>query len=224
MKRLHDMPFGAYYDPDSTRFRLWAPSAREVLLRLDHADTHAALPMSPLQGGWFERDMKGLLPGCRYRFQVDGGLLVPDPASRSNPDGVHAASELTDPCSFEWQDENWCGRPWHEAVVYEVHVGCASPQGSFAGLEQRLGYLAELGVTALQIMPLAATPGRRNWGYDGVLAYAPAAAYGPPDALKSLIQSAHRLGIMVLLDVVYNHFGPEGNYLHVYARDFFTER
>ncbi|MBL8471819.1 MAG: malto-oligosyltrehalose trehalohydrolase [Rhodocyclaceae bacterium] len=224
MKRQHHMPWGTRHAAASTMFRFWAPAAQEVLLHLETGAENLTLPMQRTGLGWFERSVDSLAPGCRYRFQADCGLLVPDPASRSNPDGVHAASELIDPAAFDWQDDDWRGRPWHEAVLYEVHTGSFSPEGNFAGIERRLDHLADLGVTALQLMPVAATPGRRNWGYDGVLAYAPAAAYGPPQALKSLVQSAHRRGIMVLLDVVYNHFGPEGNYLHVYARDFFTDR
>jgi malto-oligosyltrehalose trehalohydrolase len=130
-----------------------------------------------------------------------------------------------DPGAFDWQDEGWPGRPWEEAVVYELHVGTFSPEGTFAGVERRLDYLASLGVTAIELMPVGDFPGRWSWGYDGVLPFAPDASYGRPEDLKRLVQAAHARGLMVLLDVVYNHFGPEGNYLHVFARDaFFTER
>jgi maltooligosyltrehalose trehalohydrolase len=138
---------------------------------------------------------------------------------------VHGASEVIDPGAFAWEDGDWNGRPWAEAVLYELHVGTFSPEGTFAGAQRRLDYLAELGVTAIELMPVGDFPGRCNWGYDGVLPFAPDASYGRPEDLKRLIQAAHRRGLMVLLDVVYNHVGPEGNYLHVYARDaFFTER
>jgi malto-oligosyltrehalose trehalohydrolase len=174
--------------------------------------------------GWFELTVPGASAGTRYRFRTDSGLLVPDPASRYNPDDVHSASMVVDPGAFDWQDESWHGRPWEEAVIYELHVGTFTAQGDFDGVRRKLDYLAELGVTALELMPVADFPGRRNWGYDGVLPYAPDASYGSPEALKLLVQEAHARGLMVLLDVVYNHFGPEGNYLHAYVPDFFNER
>jgi 1,4-alpha-glucan branching enzyme/maltooligosyltrehalose trehalohydrolase len=158
----------------------------------------------------------------RYRFRIDGGLLVPDPASRSNPDGVHGASMVVDPRDFAW-DDNWHGRPWHEAVLYELHVGTFTPEGTFRAAEARLAELARIGITAIELMPLAAFGGRFGWGYDGVLPFAPHAAYGSPDELRHLVQAAHRLGLMVFVDVVYNHFGPDGNYLHAYAPAFFSK-
>ena len=219
------MPFGASPTGDGeTRFRLWAPGARSVELLIGAGTDPAAVPMQALSDGWFDRTVPAG-PGTRYRFRVDGGLAVPDPASRFNPEDVHGASEVVDPGAFDWQDEGWPGRPWEEAVVYELHVGTFSPEGTFAGVERRLDYLADLGVTAIELMPVADFPGRCNWGYDGVLPFAPDASYGRPEDLKRLVQAAHARGLMVLLDVVYNHFGPEGNYLHVFARDaFFTER
>jgi malto-oligosyltrehalose trehalohydrolase len=219
------MPFGTSPTGNGeTRFRLWAPGARSVVLLIGTGADPGAVPMHALSDGWFERTVRAG-PGTRYRFRVDGGVAVPDPASRFNPDDVHGASEVIDPNAFDWQDGDWPGRPWEEAVVYELHVGTFSPQGTFAGVERRLDYLADLGVTAIELMPVAAFPGRCNWGYDGVLPFAPDASYGRPEDLKCLVQSAHRRGLMVLLDVVYNHFGPEGNYLYVYARDaFFTDR
>ncbi len=219
------MPFGAVPTGSGEAcFRLWAPGAGSVELLLGTGDSPVAIPMNALTAGWFERTAAAPA-GTRYRFRVDAGLAVPDPASRFNPDDVHGASEVVDPGAFEWQDSEWKGRPWEEAVVYELHVGTFSPEGTFAGVEYRLDYLAALGVTAVELMPLGDFPGRWNWGYDGVLPFAPDAVYGRPEDLKRLVQAAHRRGIMVLLDVVYNHFGPEGNYLYVYARDaFFTER
>jgi maltooligosyltrehalose trehalohydrolase len=136
---------------------------------------------------------------------------------------VHGPSEVIHPEAFEWRQNNWHGRPWEETILYELHLGTFSPEGTFAGAERKLDYLAELGITAIELMPLSSFPGQRNWGYDGVLPYAPAAAYGRPDELKQLIDSAHSKKMMVFLDVVYNHFGPEGNYLHLYAPQFFTE-
>ena len=134
------------------------------------------------------------------------------------------ASEVIDPSAYAWRDERWHGRPWAEAVIYELHVGTFSPEGTFAGVERRLDYLRDLGVTAIELMPIADFPGKRNWGYDGVLPYAPDAAYGRPEDLKRLVDAAHERGLMMFLDVVYNHFGPEGNYLNAYACEFFTER
>jgi len=221
MIRRHDMPFGASVGDDGVRFRLWAPSAGQVTLCLEDGPE---LPMPAAGEGWYELTSTAARAGSRYRFRVDGKLRVPDPASRYNPDDVHGASEVIDPAAFDWQDGDWRGRPWHEAVIYELHVGSFSPEGTFAGVEARLDDLAATGITAIELMPVADFPGTRNWGYDGVLPYAPDAAYGRPEGLKRLVQAAHARGLMVLLDVVYNHFGPEGNYLHVYARRFFNER
>lgn len=222
MKRRHDMPFGAQMTDDGVRFRLWAPSCARAGLKLD--DESRLRPMHALEGGWHELVLPGVRAGARYRFQVNDGFLVPDPASRFNPDDVHGASEVIDPAAFDWQDSAWRGRPWEEAVIYELHVGTFSPEGNFDGVRQRLDYLAALGVTAIELMPVADFPGARNWGYDGALLFAPDSRYGRPASLKALVQAAHARNMMVLLDVVYNHFGPEGNYLHVYAREFFSER
>jgi 1,4-alpha-glucan branching enzyme/maltooligosyltrehalose trehalohydrolase len=218
------MPFGAQITPEGVRFRLWAPDCERVELCLEDAVHPQVLPMSGRGDGWFELTVAEAGAGTRYRFAVDDGLRVPDPASRSNPDDVHGASEVVDPAAFRWQDTNWRGRRWEEAVVYELHVGTFSPAGSFAGVAERLDYLAGLGVTAIELMPVADFPGARNWGYDGVLPFAPDSRYGRPEDLKALVDAAHARGLMVLLDVVYNHFGPEGNYLHVYAQPFFSRR
>jgi len=214
------MPFGAEIAADGVRFALWAPSAREVRLVLDGADRS----MEKLDDGWYRLTSSEAREGSRYGYRIDGNLVVPDPASRFQPDDVHGLSLVLDPRSFMWSDGEWQGRPWEEAVFYEVHVGTATPEGTYAGLMGRLETLRDLGVTAIELMPLAEFPGRRNWGYDGVLPFAPDAAYGRPDELKRLINRAHELGLMMFLDVVYNHFGPSGNYLHAYARSFFTER
>ncbi|MFY9326933.1 MAG: malto-oligosyltrehalose trehalohydrolase [Georgfuchsia sp.] len=220
MNRLHAMPFGAeLHSGGGVRFRLWAPGVEDVALQIDDGQ---ALPMSAAAEGWFELTVPSAHAGCRYRFRLPDGLQVPDPASRFNPDDVHGHSEVIDPTAFDWPDGNWHGRLWEEAVIYELHVGCFTPAGSFAGVIERLDYLAGLGVTALEIMPVADFPGRRNWGYDGVLPFAPDASYGRPEDFKRLVAAAHERGLMVLLDVVYNHFGPEGNYLHAYAPAFFN--
>ncbi|HEV2269132.1 MAG TPA: malto-oligosyltrehalose trehalohydrolase [Steroidobacteraceae bacterium] len=226
MRRRHEMPFGAQVlSGGQVRFRLWAPAARRADLVLESSRGPArTLPMEMRAGGWAELVTDAAQAGSRYRFSVDGGTPVPDPASRRNPQGVHGPSEVVDPGSFDWTDEEWRARPWREAVVYELHVGTFTPQGTFAGVARKLEHLQRLGVTAIEIMPVAEFPGSRGWGYDGVLPYAPASAYGSPEDLKSLVCAAHAHGLAVMLDVVYNHFGPEGNYLHLYAPQFFTER
>jgi maltooligosyltrehalose trehalohydrolase len=222
MKRKHEMPFGAEIrDDGTTRFCLWAPKASSVAVQFK--DRQRALPMSRGDEGWFELTTEARA-GAQYSFKIDDKQLVPDPASRFQPSGVHGPSEVIDPFAYDWQHSSWKGRPWDEAIVYELHVGTFSPHGTFAGVEAKLDYLVELGVTAVELMPLASFPGVRKWGYDGVLSYAPSRPYGRPHDLKRLIDSAHAKNLMVFLDVVYNHFGPEGNYLGLYAPDFFTER
>jgi len=216
------MPFGAELSPAGTRFRLWAPAAREVELDLDMHGSRRRFGMSALADGWFEANLADAAAGTRYAFRIDGGMSVPDPASRCNPDDVHRPSMVVDPLAYEWRDAGWTGRPWEEAVFYELHVGTFTPAGTFAAAIERLDYLADLGVTAVELMPLADFPGKRNWGYDGVLPFAPDASYGTPAELKRLIDAAHSRSLMVFLDVVYNHFGPEGNYLHTYAPQFFN--
>jgi maltooligosyltrehalose trehalohydrolase len=180
--------------------------------------------MTAAEGGWFEVLCEEAHPGTRYTFRLPSGIKVPDPASRYQPDDVHGPSEVVNPCDFEWTDGDWQGRPWEEAVLYELHVGAFTRQGGFAGVQAKLDHLARLGVTVLQLMPLADFPGKRGWGYDGVLPYAPDSAYGRPEDLKQLVNAAHDRGMMVMLDVVYNHFGPDGNFLGHYARSFFTHR
>jgi maltooligosyltrehalose trehalohydrolase len=203
--------WGPRIEGDGVVFRLYAPDGKTVGVRVDSA-TH---PMSPRGDGWFDGRVaaKG---GAKYKFSIDD-KEVPDPASRRqagdvNDDSVVATS------NFAWRNTSWRGRPWHETVIYELHAGLL---GGFAGIDVRLGALAALGVTAIELMPIADFPGRRNWGYDGALTYAPDSAYGSPDELRHLIDAAHGHGLMVFLDVVFNHFGPDGNYLADYARDFF---
>jgi 1,4-alpha-glucan branching enzyme/maltooligosyltrehalose trehalohydrolase len=225
MQQYHHMPFGAELTARGTvRFRLWAPAARKVELCLESKPKVAPLAMISQGDGWFELETERATVGSLYRYRIDGEAQVPDPASRFQPQDVHGPSEVINPANFEWQDQKWTGRPWEEAVIYEIHVGTFTAEGTFHALEDRLGYLAELGITALELMPVADFPGRWNWGYDGVCLFAPDSCYGRPQALKSLVQAAHAHGLMIFLDVVYNHFGPEGNYLHQYAPDFFTQR
>ena len=223
MRHGHAMPFGAEHRAGRTRFRLWAPSVAKVRLELGR-ESPRVLDMRALAAGWHELEVADAAPGTPYRFRVRDDLTVPDPASRSNPWDVNAPSVVVDPEAYEWRDDSWRGRPWHEAVVYELHVGTFTPEGTFASAIARLDHLASLGITAIELMPLADFAGGRNWGYDGVLQFAPDAAYGTPEDLKRLVDAAHAKGLMVLLDVVYNHFGPEGNYLGEYAKGFFNPK
>jgi 1,4-alpha-glucan branching enzyme/maltooligosyltrehalose trehalohydrolase len=231
------MRFGASLrgDAGGVDFRLWAPAAKQASVLVYDTGAAPASGSPPSRGfrnfvvhaarrdssSWWECHVPDAGVGTLYHWRIDDELNVPDPASRSNPFGVHEPSCVVDPLAFDW-DDGWTGRPWHEVVLYELHVGAFTPEGTFAAAAQRLQELKDIGVTAIELMPLAAFPGRFGWGYDGVLPYAPHAAYGSPQDLKAFIQQAHRLGLMVFLDVVYNHFGPEGNYLHRYAPQFFS--
>lgn len=224
--RSHGMPFGTEVRTDGVAFRLWAPGATAVELALEQVNGGPEFfPMAGDGDGWYRLFSPGTGPGSRYRYRVDHHLLVPDPVSRCQAEDVHGPSVVIDPRAFPWRDASWRGRPWEEAVIYELHTGAFTPDGRFAGVSERLDYLVDLGITAIELMPVADFPGQRNWGYDGALLFAPDRAYGSPDDLKALVQAAHERNLMVLLDVVYNHFGPEGNYLYVYARNaFFDER
>jgi malto-oligosyltrehalose trehalohydrolase len=225
MNRHHKMPFGAECSDDgSVRFRLWAPAAQKVELCLGDVTRATHIPLERIDQGWFELVTDAAKARTQYRFRIDDGQKVPDPGSRFQPRDVHGPSEVIDPDAFAWNDDSWRGRPWEEAVIYEMHIGAFTPGGTFEAARERLDYLAELGITAIELMPVADFPGKRNWGYDGVLPFAPDSTYGRPDDLKEFVQSAHSRGLMVLLDVVYNHFGPDGNYLGCYAPQFFTER
>jgi len=210
-------PFGARLTADGAAFRLWAPAAKCVDLLLEKSH-----PMERGEDGWFSADISGAKAGTRYKFRIDGETDVPDPASAFQPDDVSGPSEVIDHGSYRWRIPEWRGRPWQETVLIETHVGTFTKQGTYRAMIDKLDHLVETGVTALELMPLADFAGSRNWGYDGVLWYAPDSAYGRPDDLKTLIDEAHLRGLMAFLDVVYNHFGPEGNYLGRYAPCFFT--
>ena len=221
MHRFGELPFGAEVQPDGVRFRLWAPGASAVSLQIEAADT-PILPMANEPGGWFALSTSLARPGARYRYLVNGQAF-PDPASRYQPEGVHGASEVIEPRAYDWSDLGWRGRRWEEVVLYELHLGTFSETGDFAGAAEHLDHIVDLGATAVELMPIAAFPGSHDWGYDGVFLYAPASAYGRPDDLKRLVEACHRRGLAIFLDVVYNHFGPEGNYLSAIAPDFFTD-
>jgi maltooligosyltrehalose trehalohydrolase len=213
----HTLPFGAQpIGGGKTRFRFWAPSRDHVDLEIEGGETIA---MTPSADGWFEAQAQ-CGPGALYRYRLDADLAVPDPASRWQPQDVHGPSAVFDPCAYRWVNTHWHGRRWEETVLYELHVGA---MGGYNSVKARLPELAALGITAIELMPLNDFPGRHNWGYDGVLPFAPDSAYGTPDELKALIDAAHGHGLQVFLDVVYNHFGPDGNYLHSYAKPFFKE-
>lgn len=221
----HAMPFGTELVAEGgVCFRLWAPTAKSVELCLEsgHGDK-MPIPMTAAKNGWYRCQVPQAGPGSRYQFRINGGLCVPDPASRCQAEDVHGPSEVIDPAAFAWPDDDWKGRPWEETVLYELHVGAFTAEGTFKAVEERLDSLAELGVTAIELMPVADFPGTRNWGYDGVLPFAPDRSYGRPEDLKQLVAAAHARNLMVFMDVVYNHFGPEGNYLHLYSAPFFTE-
>jgi malto-oligosyltrehalose trehalohydrolase len=208
------LSFGATLQtPERTVFRLWAPKQETVAVR---GEGGADIPMRRLADGWFEAEA-ACGAGTAYRYALGSGLVVPDPASRAQAEDVHGPSLVVDPRSYRWRNPTWRGRPWPETVLYELHAGLF---GGFTGVRGELRRFADLGITAIELMPVNDFPGRRNWGYDGVLPFAPDRAYGTPDELKALIDSAHHLGLQVFLDVVYNHFGPDGNYLAAYSGMF----
>ncbi|SNB78354.1 maltooligosyl trehalose hydrolase [Arboricoccus pini] len=214
------MPFGAQPQPDgSVRFGLWAPDIDDVALAIGDE----RLPMRREANGWFTLVRLNTAPGTAYRFALPNGMLVPDPASQAQLGGPEGPSLVVDQTRYRWHQTDWRGRPFEEAVILELHAGAFAAPGGFQAVAERLDGLAELGITAIELMPIADFVGARGWGYDGVLPYAPASIYGSPDALKALVDAAHARGIMVFLDVVYNHFGPAGNFLPAYAGSFFTK-
>jgi maltooligosyltrehalose trehalohydrolase len=211
--------YGATLRGETTRFRLWAPNAQSVTLQIQGKGSFS---MPPTGGGVFSAEISAKA-GDRYFYQLDDSKPLPDPVSRLLPQGVHGPTEIVDPNAFSWTDQNWRGRPFSEYVIYELHVGTFSLSGTFDGVCERLAYLKDLGITAIEIMPVAAFPGERNWGYDGVSLYAVQASYGGPEGLKRLVDAAHQIGLAVILDVVYNHLGNEGNYLACFG-PYFTSK
>jgi maltooligosyltrehalose trehalohydrolase len=220
VRRRHVLPFGAEITPDGVQFRLWAPDAAAVSLQLERG---SEIAMAAEGEGWFALTTTRAGAGSLYRYRI-GAACYPDPAARSQPNGVFGPSEVVDPLAYDWSDGDWPGICWQRAIIYELHVGAFSAAGDFIGVIQHLDDLMALGVTLIELMPVAECPGRWNWGYDGVLPFAPASRYGGPAGLKSLVDACHARGIGVILDVVYNHFGPEGNFLPAYARAFFTNQ
>jgi malto-oligosyltrehalose trehalohydrolase len=219
----HQMPAGATVTHrEGIRFRLWAPEADAVWLRCEGHDQD--LLMKQAAGGWHALMTNVAGPGTRYRYRLPDGTLVPDPASRFQPEGVGGPSEVIDPTAYRWGDAQWVAPSWADAIVYELHVGTFTAEGTFRAAIAKLDHVVNLGATCINLMPVAQFPGERNWGYDGVFLYAPASQYGRPEDLKALVDGAHARGLMVMLDVVYNHFGPDGNWIPTYAPQIFADR
>ena len=215
---------GAWPADGGFRFRVWAPERQRVELVINPRSSAEETHRLERSSDGFHDGHFAAAAGARYAYLLDGEGPLPDPASRSQPEGVHGPSSLVDPSAFRWSDAQWRGLPLEDLIIYEAHVGTFSPEGTYAGLTERLNHLSSLGVTALELMPLAEFPGRRNWGYDGVDLFAPAASYGSPDDLRRLVDAAHRHGLAVLVDVVYNHFGPEGAYISRFSPYYFSDR
>lgn len=217
------MRIGAnYLAPGRCEFVVWAPRREAVAVQLV-APQKRLLPMKREERGYWRTEAEGIVPGTFYYYQLDGDLLRPDPASQSQPRGVHEVSQTIDHTAFNWQSAGWENLPLEDYRIYELHVGTFTPEGTFSSAIARLRYLKELGINAIELMPVAQFPGDRNWGYDGVYPFAPQSSYGGVDGLKSLVDACHREGIAVVLDVVYNHFGPEGNYTRDFA-PYFTDK
>lgn len=213
---------GASPRDGGVRFLVWAPAARALELVIEPGGARHA--MTPAGDGYHETFVTGLGAGTRYRYSMDGGDPLPDPASRFQPEGVHGPSLVVDPSTYRWNHDDWQGVPQQALVIYELHTGTFSPEGTFAGVRERLPLLKNLGVSAIELMPVADFPGRWNWGYDPAALFAPSRAYGSPDDLRALIDEAHGLGLAVFLDVVYNHLGPDGAYLLAFSRRFFIDK
>jgi maltooligosyltrehalose trehalohydrolase len=216
--------FGALPRAGAVRFRVWAPAAHELTLTLETGEAAGTRLMPRDEAGVHDLIVEGAAAGDRYHYRIDGGAPRPDPASRFQPEGVHGPSEVVEPFTFSWTDGRWRGRSAADLVIYELHVGTFSPEGTFDGARGRLRQLRDLGVTAIELMPVADFAGGRNWGYDGVCLFAPSRAYGRPDDLRRLVNEAHGLGLSVFLDVVYNHLGPEGAYLPQFNPHYLTDR
>jgi maltooligosyltrehalose trehalohydrolase len=224
---MPDRPvLGAIRQGSATHFRVWAPDHTSVELVLERGDTHDVRALTrDIRGCWCGV-FDDVRPGDRYRYRLgkDDRRVFPDPASRFQPDGVHGPSEVIDLAAFRWTDHDWQPPRREDLVIYELHVGTFSPHGTFRGVMDRLPYLAQLGVSAIELMPVGDFPGTRNWGYDGVAIFAPSRAYGRPDDLQALVNAAHQHGLAVFLDVVYNHLGPDGAYANVFSPYYFTDR
>ncbi len=219
------LPLGAQVTENGVRFRVWAAGVEQAEVVLFEAGQEAgSYPLKRDETGYFLGQVENARAGTRYMYRLDGDKLRPDPASRYQPEGIHGPSEVVNASAFEWHDEGWQGKPLGEMIIYEVHIGTATPEGTFEAFIEKLEYLKWLGVTAIELMPIGDFPGDRNWGYDGVDLFAPARAYGKPEDLRRLVDAAHQQGLAVIQDVVYNHLGPDGNYLRDFSREYFTNK
>ena len=223
-RAIHHPTLGALPFAGGVRFRVWAPEAREVEVLIDRGGRRSQHVCAAEHDGLWSAAVAEAGPGDRYGYSLDRGPMRPDPFSRFQPDGVHGSSEIIDPASFTWADDSWPGLDPSQVVIYELHVGTFGTPGTFTGVAARFPELRDLGVTAVELMPLAEFGGARNWGYDGVAPFAPSHNYGRPDDLRRLVDAAHAAGLGVLIDVVYNHLGPEGAYLPTYSRRFLTHK
>jgi len=220
-------PQGAEISDAGVQYCVWAPQTDRVVVRITGADARArtrALVLSREPNGYHSGLDPAGAAGDRYQIELTEGALFPCPASRFQPDGVSGPSMVIDPGTFRWTDDSWVRPAFRDLIIYEIHVGTFTPQGTFRAVIDRLPYLRELGVNAIELMPLADFPGQHNWGYDGVRLYAPAAIYGEPDDLRALVGAAHAHGLAAIVDVVYNHFGPDGNFLGLFSPDYFEDR
>ena len=218
----HCTPGAQYLTSGAVTFTVWAPDRRDMAVAIT-GPGQRTVPMQQDCDGYWETVAENLAPGTRYRYLLDGSLMLPDPASHFQPDGVHGPSAVVDHAGFQWDDQLWQGLDLEDMIIYELHAGTFTPEGTLEAIIQRLPDLRALGITALELMPVAQFPGERNWGYDGVYPFAVQNSYGGPEGLKKLVNACHRQGIAVILDVVYNHLGPEGNYLAEYG-PYFTEK
>ncbi|CAN5639050.1 malto-oligosyltrehalose trehalohydrolase [soil metagenome] len=224
MSHLWKLHIGATVNEAGTLFRVWAPAATRVEVII-YGENERLVEMEASADGYFQIHVEGARAESRYRYRLDGGDAYPDPASRYQPEGVHGPSEIVDPESYTWRDAEWAGLHRDRLVIYELHTGTFTPEGTFEAAISRLNHLLELGVSAVEVMPVANFPGDRNWGYDGVNLFAPATAYGGPEQFKRFVDEAHGKGLGIILDVVYNHLGPEGNYIPaITGGRFFTDR
>lgn len=215
---------GAILDANGVEYCLWAPETDAATVEIGHEAEARTLRMEKRRDGYhIGRDLKGRA-GDVYGYRLNGGPLLPDPASRGQLHDAHGRSMVVDPDAYQWTDGEWKRPPFRDLVIYEIHVGTFTHEGTFAAAAERLEYLQSLGITAIELMPVADFPGSRNWGYDGVLIYAPERCYGTPDDLRQFVDRAHAHGIAVILDVVYNHFGPDGNYMSTYSPHYFNAR
>ena len=220
---IASLRYGATLHGDKADFRVWAPAQRAITLRVTSTGSGNLRELAMQRDGEDFIATASAMPGHQYLYVLDDGLAVPDPVSRLLPQGVNGPTEIIDPAAFQWSDEDWRGLDLSQYVLYELHIGTFTPQGTFDAAIGKFEYLKQLGITVIEVMPVAACPGTRNWGYDGVSPYAVQANYGGPEGLKRFVDAAHRAGLAVMLDVVYNHLGPEGNYLPKFG-PYFTDR